>query len=180
MGKTEVTRELEFGDHPDGGYFLTTEMVIEESISDVFAFFSDACNLEAITPPWLNFKILTPMPLVLEKNSLLDYSIRLHGIPIKWRTEICEWNAPYHFADQQLRGPYKRWYHRHTFADLGDHRTLMTDHVHYIPRGGSLIHRFLVKPDLKKIFEYRQEKLAEFFAEGTIRSNANAAQAVLA
>ncbi len=164
--------------HPESGYVLKTEMVVRFPIEVVFGFFSDAQNLEAITPPWVNFKILTEMPVQLRQGSLLDYSIRLHGIPIKWRTEICEWNAPHYFVDQQLRGPYKKWYHEHSFVDLGDGTTLVRDKVHYNPRGGSLIHKYFVKPDLRKIFEYRQRKLAEIFQTDTISVSNREAQPV--
>lgn len=154
--------------HPESGYVLKTEMVVEQSIDVVFGFFSDAGNLGSITPDWVNFKILSSLPIEMRKGTLLDYTIRLHGIPLKWQTEICEWNSPKRFVDQQLRGPYKKWYHDHTFVDLGNGKTLARDCVHYIPRGGSLIHRFMVKPDLLKIFEYRQQKLAEIFSGDTI------------
>lgn len=155
---------LELADDPEIGYRLRATMEVERPIEEVFQFFSDAANLEAITPPWLNFQILTPMPLEISEGSLLDYKISLHMIPIKWRTEICVWQPPHRFVDQQLRGPYKKWYHEHTFHDLGNGVTSVIDNVHYIPRGGSLIHRMMVKPDLEKIFGYRQEKLTEIFS----------------
>lgn len=156
---------LKLSDDAEIGYRLKATMEVERPIEEVFDFFSDAANLEAITPPWLNFRILTPMPLAISQGALLDYKIRLHMIPIKWRTEICVWDPPYRFVDQQLKGPYKKWYHEHTFVDLGDGVTLVNDNVHYIPRGGNLIHRLMVKPDLKKIFNYRQEKLTEIFSQ---------------
>ena len=156
---------LELFDDAKIGYRLRATMEVQRPINEVFAFFSDAANLETITPPWLNFRILTPMPLEISQGALLDYKIRLHMIPIRWRTEICDWQPPYQFVDQQLKGPYKRWYHEHKFTDLGDGVTSVIDNVHYIPRGGSLIHRVMVKPDLEKIFMYRQEKLTEIFSQ---------------
>ena len=156
--------ELELLDDAKIGYRLKASMQVKCPIDRVFEFFSDAANLEAITPPWLNFQILTPMPFEISKGSLLDYKIRLHYIPIKWRTEICVWEPPYRFVDQQLKGPYKKWYHEHTFKELGNGVTSVIDDVHYIPRGGSLIHKFFVKSDLEKIFNYRQEKLTEIFS----------------
>lgn len=157
---------MELFDDPEIGYRLKASMQVQCPIDRVFDFFSDAANLEAITPPWLNFQILTPMPLQIAQGALLDYKIRLHYVPIKWRTEICVWKPPYQFVDQQLKGPYKKWYHQHTFEDVGNGITTVNDDVHYIPRGGRLIHRFLVKPDLIKIFKYRQDKLTEIFAAG--------------
>ncbi len=155
---------LKLFNDPTVGYRLNATMEVRRPIDEVFEFFADAANLEEITPPWLNFKILTPMPFAIKKGALLDYKIRLHYIPIRWRTEICVWESPNRFVDQQLKGPYKKWYHEHTFTDAGGGVTSVIDDVHYIPRGGSLIHRFMVKPDLEKIFRYRQEKLTEIFA----------------
>jgi ligand-binding SRPBCC domain-containing protein len=149
--------------HPEQGFVLTTDLVIERPIDEVFDFFSRAENLESITPPWLEFKISTPAPIEMRTGALIDYRLRLHGIPIKWRTEIESWEPPYRFTDQQLRGPYKRWFHEHTFESLGPSRTLAKDRVHYIPRFGSLVHKFFVKPDLVKIFTYRQEQLLQSF-----------------
>ena len=154
---------LEFFDDAQNGYHLRAKVVVESSINEVFDFFSSAENLESITPPWLNFRILTPKPIKMGEGTLLDYKIRLHMVPIRWRTEIADWQPPFKFVDQQLKGPYKRWWHEHTFEDLGNGLTLVRDEVHYIPRGGSLLHRLMVKPDLKRIFSYRQQRLAEHF-----------------
>ena len=149
---------------PEGGYRLTARMTVDLPRDEVFRFFADANQLERITPPWLNFKILTPRPIEMKAGLLLDYRIRLHGIPIKWRTEISAWDPPFRFVDQQLKGPYKRWHHEHTFEEV-DGKTVVVDNVHYIPRGGGLIHRWMVKPDLEKIFHFRHDRLTEIFAE---------------
>ena len=159
---------LEFFDDPQKGYHLKAEVVVRSPIERVFDFFSSAENLESLTPPWLNFRIVTPMPIEMRKGALLDYKIRLHMIPINWRTEIADWQPPFKFVDQQLKGPYKRWWHEHTFEDLGDGLTLVRDEVHYIPRGGSLLHQLMVKPDLHRIFSYRQQRLAERFKVCTV------------
>lgn len=160
---TKQIGTLEFFDDARVGYHLRAEVIVESPIDEVFHFFSSAENLESITPPWLNFRIVTPMPIEMRRGALLDYKIRLHMIPIRWRTEIADWQPPFKFVDQQLKGPYKRWWHEHTFEDLGNGLTLVRDEVHYIPRGGSLLHRLMVKPDLKRIFTYRQQQLAEHF-----------------
>lgn len=174
---------LKLFDDPEVGYRLKATMEVQRPIDEVFAFFADAANLEAITPPWLNFQILTPMPFTISKGALLDYKIRLHCIPIRWRTEICVWEPTHRFVDQQLKGPYKKWYHEHTFIDAGNGVTSVIDDVHYVPRGGGLLHRLLVKPDLEKIFRYRQEKLTEIFA-GALRTestdNGTAVQSTMA
>ena len=148
----------------ESGYRLHAKIRVDLPIEEVFGFFSDASQLGRITPDWLNFKILTPMPVELRQGALLDYKIRLHQIPIKWRTEIAVWEPPFRFVDQQLKGPYKLWYHEHIFEEA-DGRTIVSDNVHYIPRGGSLIHKWMVKPDLEKIFRFRHDRLTEIFAE---------------
>lgn len=156
--------------HPEEGFVLSTELVVERPIRDVFEFFSDAENLEVITPECLHFRIMTPTPIKICKGALIDYRLKLHGIPFKWRTEIESWEPPYRFTDQQLRGPYKKWFHEHTFESLGPNRTLAKDRVHYIPRLEVLTHRFFVKPDLIKIFTYRQQQLAKIFARPVLPS----------
>lgn len=129
----------------------------------VFPFFADAANLQAITPPWVGFEILTPQPIEMRVGALIDYRIRLHGIPLRWRTRISVWEPPYRFVDEQIRGPYTLWHHEHRFEENQD-GTLMTDLVHYrIPfdwmPGSELIHRFFVRPDLERIFEFRRGAL---------------------
>jgi len=151
--------------HDTEGFILTADMEIDRPIEEVFEFFSSAENLEMITPPWLHFNIVTPLPIEMQKGALVDYRLKLHGIPIKWRTEIESWLPPHRFVDQQLRGPYKRWFHEHTFEALGPNKTLAKDKVHYIPRFGSLVHKYFVKPDLLKIFTYRQEQLWAHFSK---------------
>ena len=156
--------------HPSTGFVLTAELTIERSREEVFEFFSNAENLEAITPPWLNFKIVSPTPIEMKPGALIDYKLQLHGLPIKWRTEIESWEPPYRFVDQQLRGPYKKWFHEHTFEQIGPNQTLCIDRVHYIPRFGSLVHKYFVKPDLMKIFTYRQEQLMKHFTTLSVPS----------
>jgi len=147
--------------HPQEGYRLTARMSVDLPIEEVFEFFADANQLERITPQWLHFEVLTPRPIEMKAGLILDYRI---PIPIKWRTEISAWEPPFRFVDQQLKGPYKRWHHEHTFQEANG-KTIVHDNVHYIPRGGSLIHRFMVKPDLEKIFSFRHHRLNEIFAE---------------
>ena len=132
-------------------------------IERVFAFFGDAANLDAITPPWLHFEVLTPSPVTMRPGTLLDYRLRLHGIPVRWQTEITEWDPPHRFVDRQLRGPYRQWIHTHTFQQIGD-ETVIRDHVEYAVPGWllePLVHRWFVRPDVEKIFAYRTEKMRE-------------------
>lgn len=127
--------------------------------SEVFPFFSDAKNLELITPPWLNFKILKISSREIKTGTLIDYSLKLHGFPINWRTEILNWEPNSKFSDTQLKGPYKKWHHTHYFESLKN-GTLMTDEIIYqLPLGkmGSLAAGGLVASDVKKIFKYRKK-----------------------
>ena len=160
----EENRTIFFGPDEQIGYRLRAQMTVDLPIDVVFDFFADAMELERITPPWLNFSVLTPQPIIMRQGLLLDYRLQIRRIPIFWTTEISEWDRPIRFVDQQLRGPYRRWYHENTFEELNG-QTIVRDDVHYIPRGGRLIHQLFVKPDLEKIFRFRQDKLSEIFAE---------------
>lgn len=142
-----------------------TELWLPRPRPEVFEFFSDAQNLETITPPWLNFEVLTPKPFAIKVGALIDYRIRIHGFPIRWRTEITSWEPPHQFVDVQLRGPYTLWHHTHTFEDR-DGGTLCIDGVRYRPRGGALINWLFVRRDVEGIFNYRQQRLQELF--GTV------------
>ena len=122
----------------------------------VFPFFAAADNLERITPPELRFRITTPLPLEMKEGTLIRYRLRLHGIPFDWLTRITRWNPPHEFVDEQLRGPYRQWIHRHTFEDRGDH-THMQDVVDYAlpfyPLGE--IAAPFVAAQVQRIFDYR-------------------------
>lgn len=147
---------------------LTTELWLPRPIDDVFGFFSDAHNLDVLTPPWLHFRILTPQPIVLCQGALLEYRIRWRLIPLFWRTEISAWDPPRRFIDRQIRGPYRQWVHEHTF-EARDGGTLMCDRVDYAVPGWllePLIDRLIVGPDVRRIFAYRQEKMRELFGGG--------------
>jgi len=127
---------------------------------EVFRFFGEAHNLEAITPPWLRFEVLTPAPIEMRAGTLIDYRIRIHGIPVRWQTEIVEWNPPYHFVDVQRRGPYALWHHTHTFEEH-DGGTMCVDQVQYRPRGGVLVNWLFVRRDVDRIFAYRRARLKQ-------------------
>src|SRR5215210_4264576 len=96
-------------------YILEREQIIRKPREEVFDFFADAVNLERITPPELNFHIITPQPIDIKKDALIDYQLKLHGFPLTWKTIISEWNPPHSFIDQALKSPYKQWIHRHIF-----------------------------------------------------------------
>lgn len=143
-------------------YTLHREQWLPRPRAEVFAFFADAANLQALTPPWLHFEILTPQPIELRPGALIDYRIRLRGFPIRWQTEISEWNPPESFVDRQLRGPYTLWHHTHRFAEQ-DGGTLCSDDVRYRPFGGALIQALFVRRDVERIFDYRAERMRELF-----------------
>ena len=137
------------------------------SLDEVFIFFSRAENLNEITPTDLSFVILTPTPIPTKVGTLIDYRIKLFGIPFFWRTLISDWEPPHRFVDQQLKGPYILWHHEHTFIDKGDH-VLMTDRVHYLSPGWflePLIDRFFVRPQLEKVWAYRASRFAVLFGK---------------
>jgi len=139
---------------------LHDELFVPLPRDEVFPFFADAQNLEAITPDFLGFKIVTPRPITMETGALIDYSLKLHGVPIKWRTRIAAWDPPSMFVDEQLRGPYSLWYHEHTFHEV-EGGTLVVDHVTYEHFGGGLVNRWFVAPDLDKIFAHRKRRTYE-------------------
>jgi ligand-binding SRPBCC domain-containing protein len=145
---------------------LQTELWLPCPAEEVFAFFSDAHNLDALTPPWLHFRILTPRPIDLRRGARIDYRLRWRGIPLKWQTEISEWDPPHRFVDRQVRGPYRLWVHEHTFTPH-EGGTLMRDRVDYAVPGwvlAPLLLRWVVGPDVQRIFAYRQERMKELFA----------------
>jgi ligand-binding SRPBCC domain-containing protein len=143
-------------------YQLTSTTDLPRDRQAVFAFFADARNLDALTPPWLNFQILTEGPIAMRKGVLIDYRIGIHGVPIRWRTEITTWEPPLCFVDEQLRGPYRRWVHTHTFIEVAG-GTRVIDRVEYEVPGGALVHRFLVAPDLRRVFGFRARSLQQAF-----------------
>jgi ligand-binding SRPBCC domain-containing protein len=144
------------------GYLLTTRLFVARDLETTFAFFADAGNLQRLTPPWLDFQIVTPRPIPMHPGALIDYRIRVHGLPIQWRTEIADWSPPHRFADRQLRGPYRLWEHTHTFTpEAGG--TVVEDVVRYRPIGGRLIHDLFVRRDLERIFTFRQHEILRVF-----------------
>jgi len=139
--------------------------LIERPIDDVFAFFSDAGNLERLTPSFLNFKILTPLPIEMKQGALIEYQIKLFGIKMRWLTEITNWEPNRRFSDVQRKGPYLLWDHEHRFRRVGN-STLMVDTVRYAVPGGILepiAHRLFVRRRVQEIFEYRERAIAKLF-----------------
>ncbi len=142
---------------------LTDRFVVSSSPEKTWAFFSSAENLPAITPPWLAFSIQTPKPIDIRLDTVLDYTIRWSGLPVRWRTKIIEWSPPYRFVDLQIRGPYAMWHHQHTFSAAAD-GVLCEDRVIYrvpFPVVGRLVHAALVRKQLLEIFRFRRKVIGD-------------------
>ncbi len=128
----------------------------------VFRFFADATNLEAITPAWLGFRIVSPRPIAMRAGTLIEYRLTLHRLPVSWLTRIEEWVPGERFVDLQLHGPYRLWHHTHEFRPDGAGGTIMRDEVRWaLPYGpaGELARRVFVARDLERIFDFRREAL---------------------
>jgi hypothetical protein len=139
---------------------------VPQSVDEIFSFFSDEKNLEAITPAWLNFHVLKKSTEKMEAGTQVDYKLRLRGFPLRWQSKIEEWIPNQKFVDLQTRGPYSHWRHTHVFTPLKG-GTLLTDRVLYkVPFGkvGALTAGKLVENDVGKIFEYRRHKIEELFS----------------
>ncbi len=141
---------------------FTSELWLPQPRERVFPFFADAHNLQAITPPWLHFEVLTPPPVAMRPGARIDYRLRLHGVPLRWQSEITCWKPPFRFCDEQRRGPYRAWIHTHEFEER-DGGTLCRDHVHYEAPGGRLIERLFVRAQVEAIFAYRRQALQKQF-----------------
>lgn len=156
-------------------FLFETEQVIPRPRDEVFAFFADATNLQSITPPWLQFHIETLEPIRMGTGVMIDYRLRVRGIPLRWRTRINVWEPPHRFVDEQIRGPYRLWVHEHTFDEV-EGGTLIRDRVRYAVIGGALVNRLVVRRDVERIFAYRAGKLEVLFAP-VAASDASAASA---
>jgi len=141
---------------------LETTLHLDTPRDRLFPFFADAFSLERITPPWLRFAVATPPPIRMAPGTLIDYRLRIRGLPVRWTSEITLWDPPRAFVDEQRRGPYRRWVHTHTFEDAGP-ATVVHDRVDYAVPGGGVVHRLLVAPELRRIFAHRHEALGRLF-----------------
>lgn len=137
----------------------------------VFEPFSRAENLQAITPPWLHFRIVSALPIEMREGAVIEYRLRFHGVPVRWRTEIVAWDPPHRFVDLALRSPFALWHHTHTFAEV-EGGTLARDTVRYrVGFGplGELAHALLVGRDLERIFDFRREAVPDLIASPSAR-----------
>lgn len=148
-------------------HVLHREQRLEGTPDEVFGFFGDAKNLEAITPPLLRFSVITPGPIEMHVGTLIEYRLRVHALPVSWLTSIQAWEPPHRFVDMQLKGPYALWHHTHTFAADGPAHTRMTDTVRYAVGFGALgelAHRTFVGRDVEQIFEHRARVIGPLLA----------------
>lgn len=151
--------------HPGRGLTqVRWDTVLPAPLDRTFAFFSDAANLERLTPPWVRFRIRTPMPVVMREGLEIDYRISVRGLPVPWRSRIDIWEPGARFVDRQVIGPYRWWRHEHRFEASGS-ATRVIDEITFVPRfrwvSGSVVRR-----DVERIFAYRQQALARVFETG--------------
>jgi ligand-binding SRPBCC domain-containing protein len=138
---------------------IERSQLVPLSLEDSFSFFADAYNHEALTPPWLRFRILTPRPIPMREGETIEYVLTTHRLPVRWLTEIVEWRPGRRFVDRQVEGPFRLWEHTHAFEERHD-GTLIRDTVLYrMPYGalGAFAHRILVARDLERVFDYRRD-----------------------
>jgi ligand-binding SRPBCC domain-containing protein len=146
-------------------FHLHRSVELPAPLACVFPFFADPFNLELLTPLFLRFRILTPEPINMAVGVRIDYALRVHGIPLRWTSEITVWEPPHRFVDVQVKGPYRWWRHEHRFEELGT-TTGVTDEVEYAPMGGRIINALFVRRDIERIFEFRRLKLMDLFGHG--------------
>lgn len=144
-----------------------SEVFLPVDINTAWDFFSSAKNLAKITPPEMDFKILTELgDTEIYEGMIIDYTVKpLFGLPLNWQTEICSVTKPSSFTDRQLKGPYSVWEHTHTFIET-DGGVLMKDEVNYkLPLGfvGDLVNHLIVKKKVANIFKYREGALNSIF-----------------
>jgi ligand-binding SRPBCC domain-containing protein len=147
-------------------YRLLRQQWFPKPLDEAFSFFSRPENLEEITPQFLRFQVVSAEPQ-LHAGSLIEYRLRVRGLPMRWTSEITEWDPPHKFVDLQLRGPYKLWRHQHLFAEENGGTRIIDDVEYALPFGfvGEIAHALLVRRDVENIFEYRQRCLAELLSK---------------
>jgi ligand-binding SRPBCC domain-containing protein len=146
-------------------YKIIHEQVVPRPLEEVFSFFSRAENLEAITPEWLSFRVLSVAPKPIRKGTVIEYRLSLRGLPLRWTSEIREWEPPHRFVDVQLSGPYKLWHHTHLFIAAGQSTRLRDEVLYDLPLGaiGRLIHRLVVGRDVQQVFDFREARIRAIF-----------------
>ena len=143
-------------------FHFDTKVILQHPREQVFEFSSRVEYLNLLTPPWVHFSVLTPGPIEMRQGTVIEYRIRLRGVPMRWTSEITEWEPPHRFEDTQIRGPYRKWVHRHIFEETPD-GTLARDEVLYQVPGGTVVNRLFVAGELRRIFDYRRARLLELY-----------------
>ena len=147
-------------------HIFEREQFVPRPRTEVFGFFANAANLERLTPSALQFQIVTRLPIEMKIGTLIDYRLRLFGVPFRWRTLIEAFEPEDRFVDRQLRGPYRFWRHEHTFLDAPG-GTLVKDRVEYeMPFGvlGAVARSMMVERTLDDIFDFRRQTVESAFA----------------
>jgi ligand-binding SRPBCC domain-containing protein len=153
------------------------QQLIHESHEKVFAFFANPVNLDSITPPWLQFRTVSELPMKMEEGTTMEHTLRLHGLPIRWVTQIIKWSPPYSFTDFQEKGPFATWTHSHEFTST-EKGIMMTDNVIYrVPGGrlGRVIDKLYVRGDINRIFAYRKQSISRLLAAQNLNNPAGPA-----
>lgn len=148
-------------------FTFRSQLWLERPRNEVFPFFSNALNLEKITPPWLKFRVVSKLPIQMREGAEIQYRLRIRGVPVGWKSTITSWDPPRRFVDEQVRGPYRVWIHEHRFIE-GSGGTLCEDNVRYSPPGGALVYKF-VNRNIQELFDYRTEQLRKIFGTNLAR-----------
>ena len=168
----QLDNDISFERQREGAWLLRATQLIPLPREQLFPFFADARNLAVITPPRMGFRIRTPGPIVMGEGTLIDYTVRVAGVPVRWRTLISRWDPPNEFADEQLRGPYALWRHRHCFTAVTPEETRMDDEVlfqlPFAPLGDVALP--FVKRELRRIFRYRRAAVERALAASHIQA----------
>jgi len=172
-GSGTLARLLAADPQPERGVLrFQAETLVPAHLDRTFAFFADAANLQRLTPPWVHFRILTPMPVTMREGLEIDYRIAIHGLPMPWRSRIDVWEPGVRFVDRQLWGPYRWWRHEHRFEST-DAGTRVIDDIAFVPRVRWLS-RGVVARDVARIFAFRTGALARVFASDGSRPRSSA------
>ncbi len=138
---------------------IERRQLVRAPLEQVFEFFSSARNLEYLTPPWLRFSVTTPEPIEMRTGTLIEYRLRVRGVPLGWVSRIEDWQPGRVFVDRQVRGPYRLWHHTHEFAAAPGGTEIRDSVLYEMPLGalGALAHAVLVRRDLGRVFDYRRD-----------------------
>ncbi len=152
---------------------LKRELWLPQPVAEIFPFFADAANLEVLTPPWLKFQILSPRPLKMHVGTLIDYRLRVRGLPMRWQSEIIAWEPPHRFVDEQRRGPYRLWRHEHEFVER-DGGTVIRDKVEYAIPFDLITTGCSCGPTSNEFSPFANKRCASFFLPGPLAKIATA------